>query len=83
MFVRLFHLTIEAIDFTALASVFITLKLEGGVPNMIPITEHRLQTEQNGSTFIEWQIGSLNVSRKGIHPIRNTPDMHIVNVVYL
>jgi hypothetical protein len=47
------HLTVKAINGTALASVFVTLKLERRVPNAIFGEEHFFEMEQDRCTFIQ------------------------------
>jgi hypothetical protein len=83
MIVRLFHLAVETIDLTALASMLVTLKLERGVTNAILVTQHGLQLEQDRRAFIEWQVGGLDMSREGIHPACDTPNMHVMDVAHL
>src|SRR6266849_4250480 len=76
------HPTVETIYLTTCSLMSITLKLNGGMTDMILLAEHRGESLQNRRTTTRRKIINQRMTRKRIHPIGNTPDMQIMNILH-
>src|SRR6202022_1586314 len=76
------HTAIQAIYLAASSLVIITLKLNGGMANVILLAEHRGERLQDRRTSTWRKIIYEGMAGEGIHATGNCPDMQIMHVPY-
>ncbi len=81
-FFRRFHAAVEAVYFATGFPVVATLKLNGGVTDMVLFIEHSGKGLQDGRTATWGKVIDEHVTGEGIHAAGDTPDMQVVYVLH-